>query len=292
MRPAPVDAAVIANLVRAALAEDAPWGDASAALIDPSERARARLLAQSDGVLSGSALARAAFAQCDEHAQAIFRVTDGSAFAAGDTLATVTGPARALLRAERVALNFVQRMSGIATLTAQFVAAIDGCVSQHGNAVRIADTRKTTPGLRIIERQAVRDGGGINHRFSLSDAVLVKDNHLAVLARSGRPLTGTLRELLRELGHLSAVEVEVDSIDQLEPVLAAGVRFVLLDNFSPEDIRRALEVVAGRAFVEASGGVALENVREIASTGVDVISVGALTHSAPALDLSFDVDAV
>jgi nicotinate-nucleotide pyrophosphorylase (carboxylating) len=211
-------------------------------------------------------------------------VADGDAFEAGDTLATVTGPARAVLQGERVALNFVQRMSGIATLTAAFVAEV-----AHTSA-RIVDTRKTTPGLRAFERHAVRSGGGHNHRYSLSDAVMAKDNHLAVLtAQSGLSVTDALRRVRSELSHTTHLEVEVDRIDQIEPVLAAGVDTIMLDNFTLDQLREGVAIVGGRAIVEASGNVSLATVRDIAETGVDVISSGALTHSVRSLDLGLDV---
>jgi nicotinate-nucleotide pyrophosphorylase (carboxylating) len=188
-----------------------------------------------------------------------------------------------VLTAERIGLNFTQRMSGIATLTARYVSEIDG------TQARIVDTRKTTPGLRAFERHAVVCGGGHNHRFSLSDAVMAKDNHLAVLQSGGADLTVALREALDRLPHTTHVEVEVDRLDQIEPVLAAGIDTIMLDNFSLDDLRAGVAQVAGRAAVEASGGVSLDTVRAIAETGVDVISVGALTHSARALDLGLDI---
>ena len=188
-----------------------------------------------------------------------------------------------MLTAERVALNFTQRMSGIATLTAAYVAAIDG------TGARIADTRKTTPGLRAFERHAVESGGGRNHRYSLSDAVMAKDNHLAVLKRSGRDLATALREALSRLPHTTHVVVEVDRLDQIEAVLDGGAHTVLLDNFSLDDLREGVALIGDRATVEASGGVNLDTVGDIARTGVDVISVGALTHSARALDLGLDL---
>jgi nicotinate-nucleotide pyrophosphorylase (carboxylating) len=210
-------------------------------------------------------------------------LTDGERFSQGQPIASVSGAARSILTAERVALNFVQRMSGIATLTAQFVAAV------AGTRARIVDTRKTTPGLRLLERYAVRCGGGRNHRFSLSDAVLAKDNHLAVLTANGaRDLTQALLEVRRALPHTAHLEVEVDRLDQIDALLAAGVDTIMLDNFSLDDMRTAVQQIAGRALVEASGGVSVETVAAIAATGVDIISVGALTHSARALDLGLD----
>jgi nicotinate-nucleotide pyrophosphorylase (carboxylating) len=200
-------------------------------------------------------------------------------------LATIQGPARAILQAERIALNFAQRLSGIATLTAAYVA------ETAGTKARITDTRKTTPGLRLFERYAVRCGGGHNHRFSLSDAVMAKDNHLAILAAStNNTLTETLLAARAALPHTAHLEVEVDSLDQLDAVLAANVDTILLDNFSLPDLRTAVRQIASRALVEASGGITLDRIRDIAATGVDIISVGALTHSPRALDLGLDID--
>jgi nicotinate-nucleotide pyrophosphorylase (carboxylating) len=188
-----------------------------------------------------------------------------------------------VLTAERIGLNFVQRMSGIATLTAKYVEAV------AGTKARIVDTRKTTPGLRAFERHAVVSGGGRNHRFSLSDAVMAKDNHLAILTAGGKDLTTELRRVKNELPHTMKLEVEVDRLDQIPPVLAAGVDIIMLDNFNLDDLRAGVALIDGKAVVEASGGVNLDTVAAIAATGVDVISVGALTHSARALDLGLDV---
>jgi nicotinate-nucleotide pyrophosphorylase (carboxylating) len=274
----------IDRVVAAALDEDAPWGDLTGeALIPADARARAELVAREDGVFSGGEVFEAAFRLTDPAIRVELRRVDAAAFAAGDTLAVVEGPARAVLTAERIGLNFTQRMSGIATLTARYVSEIDG------TQARIVDTRKTTPGLRAFERHAVVCGGGHNHRFSLSDAVMAKDNHLAVLQSGGADLTVALREALGRLPHTTHVEVEVDRLDQIEPVLAAGIDTIMLDNFSLDDLRAGVAQVAGRAAVEASGGVSLDTVRAIAETGVDVISVGALTHSARALDLGLDI---
>ena len=276
--------AVIDRTVRAALDEDAPWGDLTSEYLIPAAAvATAELVAREPGVFSGGAVFAAAFALTDPRVHVEVHVADGAAFAAGDVLATVEGPARAVLTAERIGLNFAQRMSGVATLTARYVAAV------AGTGARIADTRKTTPGLRAFERHAVRSGGGRNHRFSLSDAVMAKDNHLALLTRGGASLTDALREARARLPHTAHLEVEVDRLDQIEPVLAAGVDTIMLDNFSLDDLATGVAQVAGRAVVEASGGVNLDTVAAIAATGVDVISVGALTHSARALDLGLDV---
>lgn len=276
--------AAINAVVSAALLEDAPWGDITSELLIPADAvATADLVAREPGVFSGSAVFRAAFELTDPTIAVQILVADAAPFSTGDVLARVTGSARGILRAERIGLNLVQRMSGIAALTAQYVA------ETAGTTARIVDTRKTTPGLRALERQAVRDGGGYNHRFSLSDAVMAKDNHLAVLTASGISVTDALLGLRAKLSHTTHLEVEVDRIDQIEPVLAARVDTIMLDNFSPEQLREGVAIVAGRAIVEASGGVNLGTVRAIAASGVDVISVGALTHSVRALDLGLDV---
>ena len=274
----------IEETVRRALQEDAPWGDiTSESLIPADAQLTAKLVAREPGVLSGVDVFSAAMTLTDPATEVQPVLADGARFEQGAVLATVAGAARSVLTAERVALNFLQRMSGIATMTAQFVAAVEG------TQARIVDTRKTTPGLRLFERYAVRCGGGHNHRFSLSDAVLAKDNHLAVLTRNGeRDLTGALREVRRRLPHTTHLEVEVDRPDQIAAVLDAGVDTVMLDNFTLDQMRAAVEQIGGRTLVEASGSVKLDAVRAIAETGVDIISVGALTHSARALDLGLD----
>lgn len=277
-------AATLARVVGAALEEDAPWGDLTSVTLLPADAtATADLVAREPGVFSGGEVFAAAFALTDASLAVDVHVGDGDSFAPGDVLASVSGSARSILTAERVALNFTQRMSGIATLTASYVESV------AGTTARIADTRKTTPGLRAFERHAVVSGGGSNHRFSLSDAVMAKDNHLAVLQRSGADLATALRESLARLPHTTHVVVEVDRLDQIPAVLDGGAHTVLLDNFSLEDLRTGVALIGDRANVEASGGVSLETVRGIAETGVDVISVGALTHSARALDLGLDV---
>lgn len=284
MTESAIDSA-IHSVVAAALAEDSPWGDAtSESLIPAGTRASADLVARESGILSGLEAFSIAMRLCDPEMVVQAVVDDGDSFEKGQRIASVTGDARAVLRAERVALNLLQRLSGIATETARYVAAV------QGTGARIVDTRKTTPGLRALERHAVRCGGGFNHRFSLSDAVLAKDNHLAILTAGGRNLTEALREARARLGHTVHFEVEVDRLDQVEPVLAAGVDTVMLDNFSLDQLREGVALVAGRALVEASGGVNLGTVADIASTGVDIISVGALTHSVRSLDFGLDID--
>ncbi|GAA2197821.1 carboxylating nicotinate-nucleotide diphosphorylase [Sinomonas flava] len=283
--PIPLAPAALRRVLEAAYAEDAPSGDLTSLLLIPSAaRATAELRARVPGVFSGGPVVEAGFALHDPAAEVQVLVAEGQAFDAGAVLARVTGRAQSILTAERVVLNLVQRMSAIATQTAQYVALT------RGTKAKIVDTRKTTPGLRELERYAVRCGGGRNHRFSLSDAVMAKDNHLAVLT-GGDPsrLTGVLRGARDRLGHTTHFEVEVDRLEQIEPVLAAGVDTIMLDNFSLADLRTGVETVAGRATVEASGGVTLETVADIAATGVDVISVGALTHSVVNLDLGLDL---
>ena len=272
-------------LILRALEEDAPWGDiTSEAFLPATARAVATLVPREAGTLSGIEVVARVFALVDEEIVVERFVADGDAFHAGTPLARITGSARSVLRAERVALNLAQRMSGIATLTARYVHAV------RGTGARIVDTRKTTPGLRMLERQAVRDGGGRNHRFSLSDAVLAKDNHLAVLAAQGIPIDEAIRTARARIGHTTHLEVEVDRLEQIEQVVSAGVDTIMLDNFTLDELREGVRIVAGRALVEASGGVSLDTVAAIAATGVDVVSVGALTHSARALDLGLDIE--
>lgn len=274
----------IERIVAMALDEDAPWGDLTGETLIPEQAtATAELVAREAGVFSGARVVEATFRLVDRRIVVEVLAADGGRFAAGDVLARVQGPARGILRAERVALNLVQRMSGVATLTARYVDAV------AGSGARIVDTRKTTPGLRSLERQAVRDGGGRNHRRSLSDAVMAKDNHLAVLTADGADLATALRAARERMPHTAHLEVEVDRLEQIEPVLEGGADTVMLDNFTIGDLRAGVELIGGRAIVEASGGVNLETVAEIAATGVDVVSVGALTHSARALDLGLDV---
>ena len=275
---------LIEQVVTGALTEDAPWGDLTVELTIPQTLTmEARLAAREPGVFAGGALVRETFRQTDPRIEVSELAPDGTVFAAGDTLGVVRGPARGILTGERIALNLIQRMSGIATLTANFVAEI-----AHTHA-RIADTRKTTPGLRAIEKHAVRVGGGSSHRFGLSDAIMVKDNHLAALAAVDEAsTTQALRGLRDRAGHTTSIIVEVDRLDQVPAVLAANVTGILLDNFTNADLVRAVALIDGRATAEASGGVNLSTVRGIAETGVDVISVGLLTHGARSLDIGLD----
>jgi nicotinate-nucleotide pyrophosphorylase (carboxylating) len=275
----------IERLVTLALEEDAPWGDITTETLIPADAtASARLVAREAGVFSGGAVLVGTMLQADSRIRTSVLIEDGASFAAGAVLAEIDGPAGGVLRGERVALNLVQRMSGIATLTAYYVKAVEG------TRARIVDTRKTTPGLRAFERHAVRSGGGRNHRSSLSDAILAKDNHLAILAQRGIDLTAALQAARAAVPHTTHIEVEVDRLEQIEPALAGGADTIMLDNFTPEQLRQGVTLIGGRAVVEASGGVNLETVRTIAEAGVDVISVGALTHSVRSLDLGLDID--
>ena len=271
---------LVEHLVAAALAEDlGQAGDITTDSIVPRElRSQARIVARKQGVIAGLPLAEASFKALDPACSFELTVEDGAKVAAGDTVALVAGKTRALLSAERVALNFLGRLSGIATLTAAYVAAV------KGTQARIVCTRKTTPGLRALEKYAVRAGGGANHRFGLYDAVLVKDNHIA--AAGG--VAPALERVFAGNRHLAKVEVEVDTLSQLEEALRFPVDAVLLDNMDVATLRQAVALVQGRVLTEASGAVNLETVRGIAEAGVDLISVGALTHSAPCLDLGLD----
>jgi nicotinate-nucleotide pyrophosphorylase (carboxylating) len=276
-------AATIDSALRIALDEDAPWGDITGEVFIPATAStRADLRAREDGVLAGIEVFARAFTLVDQSVTVELAAADGDAFTAGQVLATVSGPARAVLQAERIALNFCQRMSGIATQTRAYVDAAAG-------RARIVDTRKTTPGLRAFEKHAVVCGGGHNHRFGLSDAVMAKDNHLAVLTGEGLSVADAIRSARARLPHTTMIEVEVDRLDQVPTVLEGGADIIMLDNFTPAQLREGVELIDGRAVVEASGNVTLETIPEIAATGVDVISSGALTHSVRSIDLGLDL---
>ena len=276
----PLPDLLIEPLVRAALAEDlGRAGDVTAAACLPAgERLSVVFAARAEGRIAGLACARLAMAALDPTIRFSVVIPDGHDAEAGAILARAEGDARAILSAERVALNFASRLCGVATLTRTYVRAV-----AHTKA-RIVCTRKTTPGLRALEKYAVRCGGAINHRFGLDDAILIKDNHVAACGGIAHALT----RAKAVAGHLTPIEVEVDSLEQLEQALPFAPQVVLLDNFSLDDMRRAVALTAGRVVLEASGGVSLETVRAIAETGVDVISAGALTHSAPVLDIGLD----
>ncbi len=267
-------------LVRAALAEDIGPGDITSILCIPAgTRATAVMLAKQPGVIAGLAIAEMAFQLIDPHAVWLAHLSDGVRVGEGRTpLATITGDARALLTAERVALNFVQRLSGIATLTAKYAALT------LGTHARIADTRKTTPGLRMLEKYAVRAGGGFNHRLGLYDAVLIKDNHI----KAAGSIAQAVAAARAHISHTMKIEVEAANLKMVEEALQAKADIILLDNMDAETMRTAVQTIAGRAISEASGGLTEARIAEVAATGVDILSIGALTHSAPALDISLD----
>ncbi|MDH7809267.1 MULTISPECIES: carboxylating nicotinate-nucleotide diphosphorylase [unclassified Rhizobium] len=276
----PLPRIIVEPLVRNALLEDLGLaGDiTSAAVIPAAHRSVVVMAAREPGVIAGLDAAELAFQLVDPTIVMRRQVQDGAAVAPGDIIATIEGPSRGLLTAERTALNFLGHLSGIASVTATIAAAISGTKAS------VACTRKTTPGLRALEKYAVRAGGGMNHRFALYDAVLIKDNHIAV--------AGSVRDAIRSakagVGHLVKIEVEVDTLSQLREAMEEGVDAVLLDNMTPEQLREAVQIVAGRAITEASGRITPQTAAAIAATGIDLISIGWLTHSAPVLDIGLD----
>jgi nicotinate-nucleotide pyrophosphorylase (carboxylating) len=272
--------AVVKEIVARALSEDIGPGDVTTlATIDPGTPCRAEIVAKAEGMLAGLAVAEATFHAVDPAVEFEYTARDGSPVRPGETVARLAGDAAVILTAERTALNFLQRMSGIATLTAQYVAAVEG------TAARICDTRKTAPGLRALDKYAVRMGEGRNHRVGLFDGVLIKDNHI----RAAGGLGEAIESVRHSAHHLLKVEVEAQSLTEVEQALAAGADVVMLDNMDVEQVSRAVKMVAGRCELEVSGSVTLGTVRAFAECGVDYISVGALTHSAPALDLSLEM---
>ena len=274
-----LEAADYRELVRRALAEDLAGGDVTTdAIFGPNDRARGAFVAKSPCALAGRDVALEAFSQLDAGADATWRLHDGEECAAGAMIGHVTGSARALLSGERTALNFLQHLSGIATLTRQFVNA-------SGGTITILDTRKTTPTLRALEKYAVRMGGATNHRMSLNDGVMIKDNHIHL----GGGIANAVAQV-RACGPHAVIEVEVETLAQVDQALDAGADILLLDNMTIDDIREAVRRSRGRAKTEISGGVTLGRIPELASTGADFVSIGALTHSAPAVDISFDIE--
>jgi nicotinate-nucleotide pyrophosphorylase (carboxylating) len=281
----PLSPREIREAVQRALAEDIGAGDATTLAVVPEKAvAKAVMRARETLVVAGIGLAEAAFRELSQEIQIEPLTEDGRRLKAGDSLMHISGPAQAILSAERVALNFVQRLSGIATLTAQFVDAV------KGTRARILDTRKTTPGLRVFEKYAVTCGGGRNHRFGLADMVLIKDNHLAALRDSqADPVAAAVKQARAKYPQLK-VEVEADTLEQVDAAVAAGADLILLDNMNPIQLRLAVQKCKGGPQTEASGGVTLATIRTIAETGVDFISVGALTHSARAMDIGLDFE--
>jgi nicotinate-nucleotide pyrophosphorylase (carboxylating) len=272
------------DVIDRALAEDLAGGDiTSDATVPADERAVARAVARSTLIVCGGPVFARAFYRVDPGLRVEERLAEGSLAQRGDVLWLVEGSARAILKAERTALNFAQRMSGVASLTRDFVDAVP-----RGAKLRIADTRKTTPGLRFLERYAVRTGGGNNHRDCLGSAVLIKDNHI-VAAGGIHPAVKRARE---HAPHTSRIEVEVESLEQLDEALDAGAEVVMLDNFAHEHLKEAVSRARGRALVEVSGGITLERIGPLAFLGIDIVSIGALTHSAPAADIGLDIERI
>ena len=270
-------------LIDRALSEDLSIGDPTTdILIPPDLQGSASFVAKEQGVLAGLDVGVAVFQRFDRSLEAEVFIQDGEPLQVGDLIATVSGRMNPLLKAERTALNFIRKMSGIATATSVYVREVDGY------DVRIVDTRKTTPGLRALEKYAVRVGGGHNHRQNLGDGILIKDNHIEALKRMGMTLGDVVRKANREKSHTINVEVEVEDLSQVEEALEAGAKILLLDNMEPEDMAVAVRMAEGKAVTEASGNITLRTVREAAASGVDLISVGALTHSAKDLDISLD----
>ena len=281
MTPRSVPRHVVADIVERALAEDlATAGDLTTdAIFGPDDTASGHIVARVDGVIAGLGAAVSVFGRLDGDVSVALSAADGDAVDAGTVLATVTGSTRAILTGERTCLNLLGHLSGIATTTNGIVAAVADL------GVRVADTRKTTPGLRALEKYAVRCGGGSNHRFGLHDAVMIKDNH--VLAAGS--IDAAVAAVRRTVGHTVTIELEIDDLAQVDEAVAAGVDIVLLDNMTPEELRTAVARIDGRAITEASGGITPDTARAVAATGVDVISLGWITHSAPRLDVALDL---
>ena len=275
-----MDKATLHTCIRSFLAEDIGRGDlTSESIFDKGEVGRARIVARESFVVAGGdSVAVEVFLVQNPAIVVEGLVTDGARVGEGDILFTVSGPVVDLLKAERVALNLLQRLSGIATFTAQFVEQVQSC------PVRITDTRKTTPGLRMLEKYAVQVGGGYNHRFNLADGILVKDNHIAACGS----ITKAVTLLRRKIPHTLRIEVETDTLEQVHECLTCGVDIIMLDNMNPAMMKEAVRIVDHRALVEASGGVTLESVLAVARSGVDIVSIGALTHSAPSCDIGMD----
>jgi nicotinate-nucleotide pyrophosphorylase (carboxylating) len=274
--------AVVTSIVERALEEDLGGGDPTTeATVDEGATAIGRAVAKAEIIVCGGDVFRAVFAAVDPSLRVTVETLEGARAVRGDILWTVRGPARAILMGERTALNFVQRLSGIATLARRYMDALP-----PGSRTRVTDTRKTTPGLRVLERYAVRTGGASNHRDTLSSAVLIKDNHIVAAGGIGE----ALRRARRFSSHTSKIEIEVESLEALDDALAGGADIVMLDNFAPAEVEEAVKRAAGRALVEVSGNVTVDRLPELSRLGVNVVSVGALTHSAPAGDIGLDIE--
>ena len=275
----------VQQLIEMALAEDQVANDPTTDSLVPHDlQARGVIRAKAEGVLAGVDVALSVFKRVDQQLDTTAWLADGASVSLGNNLAFVDGQAASILRAERTAINFLQRMSGIATEAARYVKLAEG------TRARIVDTRKTVPGFRLLDKYSVRMGGAGNHRMNLADGILVKDNHLEAMRHQGFGIDGIVRKALDQAPHNLKVEIEVEDLTELQEALDAGAHIILLDNMPPEEMRQAVGIVAGRAVLEASGGVNLDTVRAVAETGVDLISVGSLTHSVKALDISLDLE--
>ncbi len=276
---------IVDTIVRTAIMEDIGWGDITTEILIPEDlQGQGSLLMKADGVLAGIKIAKDVFLNVDTTLTFTILKKDGARVKKGDIISNVRGTVSSILKAERTALNFLQRLSGTATLTSRFIEALTGLQT------RVTETRKTTPGLRYLEKYAVRVGGGINHRHHLGDGILIKDNHLVASQRAGLSLTQVIQKARDKAPHTLKIEVEVTTVKDAVIAAEAGADIILLDNMTFEEMRNAVQSVGGRAMLEASGGITLENARQIAETGVDLISVGALTHSAPSLDISLELE--
>ncbi len=281
-----LNADLVRRVVRQALEEDGAFQDVTTlTTVPPEQHGRGVFLAKEGGVLAGLPLVHAAFEALDPSITVHASLADGAFLEPGMTFARVEGPLAPILSAERIALNFLQRLSGVATATNRLTEAVTGL------PVRVVDTRKTTPGLRTLERYAVQVGGGQNHRFNLADGVLIKDNHIAAGRSRGLTLTEVIEAARRGAPHTLRIEVEVTSLGEAQEAVEAHADVILLDNMTPDEMKRCVEMIGGRALTEASGGIKAANARAIAASGVDIISSGALTHSSPALDISLDIEA-
>jgi len=276
---------IINSIIDTALAEDTSHGDiTSEALIPPELQGKASILAKAEGILAGGEVARRVFLKVDPSLKVEVLIKDGARIRPGDIVATISGSVAGILKAERVALNFLQRLSGIASQTDRYAAEV------RGLNVYITDTRKTTPGIRLLEKYAVLMGGGKNHRSHLGDGVLIKDNHLAALRALGMSLKEIVLKAKKNAPQGLTVEVEVNTVEEALEAVDAGADIIMLDNMSPDEMRRVVNLVSSQTKIEASGGITLANIRTVAETGVDFISIGALTHSSKALDISIELE--
>jgi len=275
----------VEQLVDRALAEDLGWGDVTTEVLIPDDQqGKASIIAKANGILAGTEVAKQVFLKVDPELKVGILIEDGANVKPGDIIAKIEGKVTSILKAERVALNFLQHLSGIASETARYVEAVKGLPAQ------VTDTRKTIPGLRVLEKHAVRAGGGKNHRMHLGDAILIKDNHLAALRSQGLNLKEIVARARQKASPELKVEIEVKTPQEAAEAAEAGADIIMLDNMDIDDMRRAVQLIRGRALIEASGGITLDKVRAVAETGVDFISIGALTHSAKALDISLELD--